>query len=115
MSKGDCNQGDKGKVKFRVIEFELEGSDSTLQESLRSIATALGKTGQSQGYRLTSVASSKRPMLPDGTSTEPDAADNVLDDGVPQDSELSESLDTDNQRPGHAAHVPSKRPKYWTT
>lgn len=32
-----------GKVKFRVIEFELEGSDASLQESLRSLATALNR------------------------------------------------------------------------
>lgn len=32
-----------GKVKFRVIEFELEGTDASLQESLKNLAVALGR------------------------------------------------------------------------
>jgi hypothetical protein len=39
--KRDNRPDEKGKVKFRVIEFELEGSDTSLQESLRSLANAL--------------------------------------------------------------------------
>src|SRR5688572_23665370 len=32
-----------GKVKFRVIEFELEGTDASLQESLKNLAVALNR------------------------------------------------------------------------
>ncbi len=32
-----------GKVKIRVIEFEVEGSDATMQESLKSITAALNR------------------------------------------------------------------------
>jgi hypothetical protein len=32
----------KGRVKLRVIEFELDGSDATLQDSIKGILTAIG-------------------------------------------------------------------------
>src|SRR5947208_1847119 len=34
---------ESGKVKLRVVEFELEGNDATLQESLRSISAAINR------------------------------------------------------------------------
>jgi hypothetical protein len=42
------NIAEKGRVKFRFLEFELDGSDHTLQESLKSIAAAIsrGPSGQ---------------------------------------------------------------------
>ena len=43
MRRDDKNRDDnsKGKVKFRFVEFELEGSNATLQESLRNIAASI--------------------------------------------------------------------------
>ena len=41
MAKSYKDAETKGRVKFRIIEFELDGNDSTLQESLRSLATAI--------------------------------------------------------------------------
>jgi hypothetical protein len=42
MRKDDKARDDsKGRVKFRFVEFELEGSNPTLQESLRNIAAAI--------------------------------------------------------------------------
>lgn len=32
---------EKGKVRFKYVEFELDANDATLQESLRNIATAI--------------------------------------------------------------------------
>jgi hypothetical protein len=37
------SDGQNGKVKVRIIEFEMEGSDLSLQESLKSIAAALSR------------------------------------------------------------------------
>jgi hypothetical protein len=34
---------DKGRVKVRVIEFELDGSNQTLRDSIRDIVGAVGK------------------------------------------------------------------------
>jgi hypothetical protein len=44
------NIAEKGRVKFRFLEFELDGSDTTLQESLKSIAAAISRT--SSGPKL---------------------------------------------------------------
>lgn len=43
MAKQSKSSGHTGKVKIRVIEFEVEGSDDTMQESLKSITAALNK------------------------------------------------------------------------
>ncbi len=37
------SDGQNGKVKVRIIEFEMEGSDISLQESLKSITAALSR------------------------------------------------------------------------
>ncbi len=47
MPRGNKGQEDKGKVKFRFVEFELEGSNATLEESMRQIAAAVTR-GSSQ-------------------------------------------------------------------
>lgn len=42
MAKQSKGPGDgPGKIKFRVIEFEMDGSDTSLQESLKSLTAAL--------------------------------------------------------------------------
>lgn len=45
MRRDDKLKDDKGKVKFRFVEFELDGSNETLQESLRNIAAAITRGG----------------------------------------------------------------------
>ena len=35
---------DKGRVKFRVVEFEVEGGNAAVQEGLRSIAAAIARS-----------------------------------------------------------------------
>lgn len=43
MAKQPPKIDQNGKMKVRIIEFELEGSDTSLQESLKSIAAALSR------------------------------------------------------------------------
>lgn len=45
MAKSGKPSEQSGKVKFRIIEFELEGSDTTLQDSLKNIAAAFLRSG----------------------------------------------------------------------
>lgn len=45
MAKGSKLGEQNGKVKFRIIEFEMEGSDETLQDSLKNLAAAFVKAG----------------------------------------------------------------------
>jgi hypothetical protein len=58
-----------GKVKIRVIEFEVEGSDSTMQESLKSITAALNRgMTASPATRVRYVQPA--PQLEDGTAAD---------------------------------------------
>ena len=41
MAKGHAGGDDRAKVKFRVIEFELEGGNATVESSIRQLAGAL--------------------------------------------------------------------------
>ena len=47
MAKQTKNVERAGRVKIRLVEFEVEGNDQSIQESLRSIAAALNR-GTSQ-------------------------------------------------------------------
>ncbi|QSL86216.1 hypothetical protein [Pseudomonas atacamensis] len=53
--------GHSGKVKVRIIEFEMEGSDLSLQESLKSIAAALSRPNVAANTRPTARLESTRP------------------------------------------------------
>jgi hypothetical protein len=50
MKKKSPQQVDEKGGKIRVLVFELEGSDETLQESLRTVANALGRTINASSY-----------------------------------------------------------------
>lgn len=41
--KGSEGGSDKGRVKVRVIEFEMDGSNQTLRDSIRDIVGAIGR------------------------------------------------------------------------
>lgn len=43
MAKGRGNPEGTGKIKFRFVEFEMDGTDSSLEEGLKSIAAALNR------------------------------------------------------------------------
>ncbi len=77
-----------GKVKFRVIEFELEGSDESLHDGLKNLAAALLRTGPTPVSRQLSNGS--RP------AATPDAASVEADEGSPDDdvvdSEIAEPV-----------------------
>ena len=95
MSKADRNQREKGKVKFRFIEFELEGSDSTLEESLRNIATAIAKGSYSP--RLAAVGHGQAlPAQAEGPSD--GAATVESDDAAEYDSAVEDAPGEDRPR-----------------
>jgi hypothetical protein len=49
--------GTQGRVKFRFLEFEIDGSDATLQESLKNIAAAISRSPS--GTKLINSTSNK--------------------------------------------------------
>jgi len=53
----ETNDGGTGRVKFRVIEFEIGGDNSTLAEGIRALTTALSKTSGP------TVETRQRPVL----------------------------------------------------
>jgi hypothetical protein len=68
MAKQKSANEQSGKVKIRVIEFEVEGNDTTLQESLKGITAALnrGLAAASSPPRLRYVQS-PAPLAEDGS------------------------------------------------
>lgn len=56
---------DKGKVKFRFVEFELEGLNSTIEESIKSIVQSMNR-GSTTPYRIMSVSKPVTKVLPAG-------------------------------------------------
>lgn len=57
-------EGQNGKVKVRIIEFEMEGSDLSLQESLKSIAAALSRPNLTPPSRSTARIESNKAGAP---------------------------------------------------
>lgn len=47
---------DQGRVKFRVIEFEVEGANSTLAEGIKNLAAALGRGSGTQPMKSVRAA-----------------------------------------------------------
>lgn len=75
----DEKPSDKGRVKVRVIEFEMEGSNQTLRESIRDIVGAIGR---SQIQRPAQLAAPSR----DGAAARaaPTDSDEVVDAEIAQ-------------------------------
>jgi hypothetical protein len=46
MARNEKPPEDKGKVKFRFVEFEMEGGSSNLEETIKSIAHAITRGSQ---------------------------------------------------------------------
>ena len=57
MAKQSRGQEKAGRVKIRLVEFEVEGNDQSIQESLKSIAVALNRGAPSSAARPIYIAS----------------------------------------------------------
>lgn len=88
MARNDDRSSDKGKVKVRVIEFEMEGSNSTLQESIRNIVGAIGKA--QTVVRAPAASALSGPSRSPATA-EHDAADAEEAEIVEPEEETSET------------------------
>lgn len=102
MGKQPPKADQNGKMKVRIIEFELEGSDISLQESLKSITAALS--------RPTVVAA---PRQQQRLGTTRSVAEDVLDSsGEPsEDLEQVEEIDQEEEPTAIAAAAPKKQKK----
>ncbi len=87
MARDDKTADKGGKVKVRVIDFEMEGSNQTLRESIRDIVGAIGKSN------TTIVRVAGKPALLEDAKKGNGAAEIVSD----ADDEELEELDADSQ------------------
>lgn len=75
-----------GHIKFRVIEFEIDGGNDTLAEGIKALTTALSKSP------VTTTVVSQRAALPSATTTKRTATTTVSD-GEPAEPETEVETD----------------------
>lgn len=63
MAKGDRPPDDKGKVKFRFVEFELEGLNSTIEESIKNIVHSMSRSSNVQPRVLSAKSAAPAALL----------------------------------------------------
>lgn len=68
MTRKADGGGERGTVKFRIVEFELAGNDATLQESLRSITAAINRAADGAAIALPSQPRQPRQLTPTGAA-----------------------------------------------
>jgi hypothetical protein len=87
MAREEKTGGDKGKVRVRVIDFEMEGNNQTLRESIRDIVGAIGRGGNQivRAVQHTGIAAPK-----------PNQSDGAIDSGTTEELiDASQRDDTD--------------------
>jgi hypothetical protein len=75
----------KGKIKFRFIDFEMDGGDSTLQDAIREITRAIGRPQMLKPHAALTGPGGSSPQQPPDS----DAADDEH-----HDDEVATSDDT---------------------
>jgi hypothetical protein len=80
MARNEKPSG-KGKIKFRFIDFEMDGGDATLQDAIREITRAIGKPAVVKVSPALAAAGSGQNIH--------------VDDGVDEVDEETESPDDD--------------------
>lgn len=93
MAKQPPRSGNVGKVKFRVFEFEMDGSDESIQDTMKTLAAALTRGGQgippSRRLKVDPAAGlpSNEPEVDDDGEGEPeddDVQDVVVKASIPR-------------------------------
>ncbi len=85
---GESSGNGDGHIKFRVIEFEIDGDNGTLAEGIKALTTALSKTSGS-----TAVVQQRRALPP--TTTNRTAA--ATETPAPVEGELFPEQDLENE------------------
>jgi hypothetical protein len=104
MPKGNQGGEDRAKVKFRVIEFELEGANASVESSIKHLVHAISNRN---GTTAKAVTSSKAPKeLASGNE------DEVVDaEVVGEEDTAEEETPVAPAKPSRARSKP-KPPKY---
>lgn len=77
MAKNNNKDGRGGKIKISVLQFELEGSDETLQEGLRTVSETLSRSFPQAQRVIKQLPASPRLALAGEEPTEEDYVDQV--------------------------------------
>ena len=64
MARGERQPEEKGKVKFRFVEFELEGLNSTIEESIKNIVQSMSRTSTMPARTLTTRRTTPAALPP---------------------------------------------------
>lgn len=79
MGRNDRQPEDKGKVKFRFVEFELEGLNSTIEESIKSIVQSMNRGSGNAQRVLSAKPANQRTLSANG---EAEANGDVIEEPV---------------------------------
>ncbi len=105
MPRGDRPADAKGKVKFRFVEFELEGLNSTIEESIKNIVHSMSRSST-----VTTHVLPAKPAVPAAlTPADGDGHENL-------GSEREAALETDTAEEDVQASAPAgrKNPRRYT-
>lgn len=79
MAKSNVPHEEKGRVKFRLVEFELDGSNPQIEQSIKNIVSSITHNSSSSiGRALPSKPAEVRPLQvaePDPPKQDQDASD----------------------------------------
>lgn len=99
-----------GHIKFRVVEFEIDGDNGTLAEGIKALTTALSKTSTP-----TALVQSQRPALPPTGPKRP-ATTATTEPAAPIEGELFPEPEAEAEEEygeatnGNAAAAKTRRP-----
>lgn len=105
MSRGDRLPDDKGKVKFRFVEFELEGLNSTIEESVKNIVHSLSRTSTIPTRVLSAKPAASAGLPPDDKGGHED---------LEPEMEAIREMDTSNDNGHLSAPARSKASRRYT-
>jgi hypothetical protein len=98
---------DKGRVKFRIIEFEVDGGNATIQEGLRSVAAALTRTTAPSPKPALLVAGETRPKPTSAPQGEQLGLGIQMDEEAETAPDADEVIEDAKPRPQRRAPVPN--------
>jgi len=108
MARVDRFAEDRGKVKFRFIEFEMEGGSANLEQTLKSVASAIA--GPQRSPAPTKALPSASPLNPEpskkpnGATVEVETFEEVLD--ASEDVDHAESKPDASRPKASARYTP---------
>jgi len=100
MPNGNTGGEDRAKVKLRVIEFELEGGNTSVENSIRQLTNAL--------TIRSAITKPLHPRQPKELTAADNSTENETDEVVDQPG-VVEAVETDIGEDGKSANISAAR------